>query len=55
MDDPLLATADALGLDIKPEWREGVVAHLRLALRLGALVMDVTLPDTLDPLPLDRP
>ena len=51
--DPLLAPAEALGIAVAPEWEEAVLFHLRLLLRLGAEVAD-GLPDTLDPLPLDR-
>ena len=54
MTDPLLAPAGPLGLVIEPEWEAAVLSHLRLLLRLGAEVAD-GLPDSLDPLPLDRP
>ena len=52
--DPLLAPAKALGIAVAPEWEAAVLFHLRLLLRLGAEVAE-GLPDTLDPLPLDRP
>ena len=54
MTDPLLAPAEALGIAVAPEWEAAVLLHLRLLLRLGTEVAE-NLPDTLDPLPLDRP
>lgn len=57
MSHPLLAAAELLGISIAPEWEEEVLSHLQLLLRLGgelAGVVGTELPDTLDPLPLDR-
>ncbi len=56
MADPLLETAEALGLAVAPEWEAAVLVHLRLLLQLGAEVAAevAKLPDALDPLPIDR-
>ena len=46
MSDASLATAQAPGRSIAPEWEDAVLLHLRLLLRLGAEVgTEARLPD----------
>ena len=47
--DHLVAAAALLGLDIRPEWRDGVRANLRTSLAMGALVDGFELPDEAEP------
>ena len=57
MSHPLIASADALGLTIAPEWEEAVLFHLQLLLRIGgdvATAVAERLPDAIEPLPIDR-
>jgi hypothetical protein len=50
--DHLMAAATLLGLDIRPEWRAGVRANLRVSLDFGALVGGFPLPDETEPAPV---
>jgi hypothetical protein len=50
--DHLIAAAGMLGLDIRPEWREGVRANLLATLRMGAVVGAFALPDEAEPAPV---
>jgi hypothetical protein len=52
LDALIDATARALGLEIKPEWRDDVRANLAVTLRMGGLVRDFPLPDEADPAPV---
>jgi hypothetical protein len=59
MDDAALdALIDAgtavLGIDMKPEWRQAVRMHLAISLSHAATVLEVPLPDHLDPAPVFR-
>ena len=46
------ASAAALGLTIRPEWREAVRANLAVTFRMAALVLDFELPDEAEPAPV---
>jgi Protein of unknown function (DUF4089) len=48
----LLAAATLLGLDIRPEWRDGVRANLQVSLNFGALVAAFPLADEAEPAPV---
>ena len=50
--DQLVAAATLLGLDIRPQWRDGVRANLRVSLDFGALVGGFPLPDETEPAPV---
>jgi hypothetical protein len=59
MDDAALdALIDAgtavLRIDMKPEWRQAVRMHLAISLSHAATVLEVPLPDHLDPAPVFR-
>ncbi len=49
------AAAAALALPVAPESRAGVIANLRLAARMAALVEDKTLEVHQEPAPVFRP
>lgn len=54
-DDVLTALLDSaalLGLDIRPDWREGVRTHLQVTLGLAAQVAAFDLPDSAEPAPV---
>jgi hypothetical protein len=38
-----------MGLEIRPEWRAGVVSNVATAARMAALVADFPLPDEVEP------
>ncbi len=44
--------ARGLGLTIRPEWRDGVVAHAAAIARAADLVMDFALDETIEPAPV---
>jgi hypothetical protein len=48
------ANAQALGLDIKPAWRQGVIFNLGLIMRFAALVDEFPLPDDAETAPIYR-
>jgi len=48
------ASAALLGLTVQPDWRAPVRANLAVTLRMGALVMDLPLPDEAEPAPVFR-
>ena len=48
------ANAQALGLDIKPAWRQGVIFNLGLIMRIAALVDEFPLPDDAETAPIYR-
>jgi hypothetical protein len=50
--DHMIAAAPLLGLDIRPQWRDGVRANLRVALNFGTLVAAFPLPDEAEPAPV---
>lgn len=50
--DHLIAAAGLLGLDIRPEWRDGVRANLRTTLAMGRQVATFPLPDEAEPAPV---
>ena len=59
MDDQALgaivdATAPLLGIAIRPEWRDAVVANLRATRAAARLVEELPLDDELEPAPVFR-
>jgi hypothetical protein len=48
------ATAPALGLNIDPDWRHGVLAHLSVAAAMAALVAETELDTRVEPAPVFR-
>ncbi len=48
------AGTTALGITVKPEWREAVRLHLRISLGHAGALLDADLPDHLDPAPVFR-
>ncbi len=50
--DHLIAAAGLLGLEIRPEWRDGVRANLRVSLQFAALVTAFALADEAEPAPV---
>jgi hypothetical protein len=46
------ASAALLGLEIAPEWRDGVRGNLAMTFRLGGMVGDFELPDEAEPAPV---
>ena len=44
--------AGVVGLDIRPEWRPGVVAHVAATARMAALVLAMSLDDAVEPAPV---
>jgi len=49
------AISPLLGLDIKPEARDGVAANLRIVATMAALVLEPPQDDDAEPAPLFRP
>jgi len=57
MTDPELdayvdAAAHALGIPLRPEWRDSVKANLAVSFRMAALVTAFPLPDEAEPAPV---
>jgi hypothetical protein len=52
IDSLVVASAQALGVDIGPAWYGGVKFNLQLILRIGALVDEFPLPDDAEPAPV---
>jgi hypothetical protein len=52
IDGLVAASAQALGLNIEPEWYGGVKFNLQLILRIGALIDEFPLPDDAEPAPV---
>jgi hypothetical protein len=48
------ANAQALGLNIEPEWHRGVIFNLGLIMRIAALVDEFALPDDAEAAPIYR-
>jgi hypothetical protein len=48
------ANARALGLNIKPAWRQGIIFNLGLIMRHAALVDEFELPDDAEAAPIYR-
>jgi hypothetical protein len=48
------ANAPALGLNIQPAWRPGVIFNLGLIMRIAALVDEFPLPDDAETAPVFR-
>ena len=44
----------ALGIAVKPEWRQAIRMHLAISLGHAETVLAVDLPDHLDPAPVFR-
>lgn len=44
--------AEIMGLEIRPEWRAGVAANLAVTAAMAALVLNVPLPDEVEPAPV---
>jgi hypothetical protein len=60
MDDTALdalidAGTQALGIDVKPEWRQSIRMHLAISLGHAATVLETQLSDHIDPAPVFRP
>lgn len=55
-DAALGAMVDAgttlLGIQVQPEWRDGICQHLRVSFALGAVVLAFPLPDAAEPAPV---
>ena len=49
------AMAPVLGIEILPEWRESVAAHLKATAGAARLVLSLPLDDNLEPAPVFRP
>jgi len=47
--------AGVMGLEIRPEWREGVVANMRATARAAALVLDFSLDEHVEPASVFEP
>ena len=54
LDAMIDAGTSALGIDIRPEWRDAVRMHLAISLGHAAAVLEAPLPDHLDPAPAFR-
>jgi hypothetical protein len=54
LDAYITANAAALGLAIRPEWRDAVRANLAVTLRMAAMVEGVALEDEAEPGPVFR-
>jgi predicted ATPase len=54
LDAWITAGTAALGLPVKPAWREAVRTHLRIALDHVDVVLDSQQHDLLDPAPVFR-
>jgi len=52
IDGLVVASAQALGLNIEPAWYGGVKFNLQLILRIGVLVDEFPLPDCAEPAPV---
>ena len=48
------AVAPMIGIAVDPEWRAGVVGHLRATVDAARLVADFPLEDELEPAPVFR-
>ena len=44
-----------LGLAIEPEWREAILAHMKITGEAAALLLDFPLDDELEPAPVYHP
>lgn len=47
--------ADVMGLTIRPEWREGVVANMKATARAAGLVTEFALDEHVEPAPVFEP
>jgi hypothetical protein len=54
LDAMIDAGTAALGIEVKPEWRQAVRMHLAISLGHAATVLESPLPDHLDPAPVFR-
>ncbi len=54
LDALIDAGTEALGIDMKPEWRAAVRMHLAISLGHAATVLAAPLDDHLDPAPVFR-
>ena len=52
LDAYIDATAQVLGLAVKPEWKPAVRANLDVTFKLAALVAEKELPDDAEPAPV---
>ena len=52
LDALIDAGTAALGIVIKPEWRSAVRTHLAISLGHAAIVLQIPLPDSVDPAPV---
>lgn len=54
LDAMIDAGTSALGIDVKPEWRKAVHMHLAISLGHASVLLDMPMPDHLDPAPVFR-
>ncbi len=54
LDALIDAGTEALGIDMKPEWRQAVRMHLVISLGHAAAVLETPMADHLDPAPVFR-
>jgi hypothetical protein len=54
LDGFIDAATAALGIEMKPEWRQAVRMHLRISLDHAAAVLETPLSDHVDPAPVFR-
>ncbi len=48
------AMAPLLGLDVKPEYRPGIVTNLEVTVRFAKLLLDIPIHDEAEPAPVFR-
>lgn len=54
LDALIDAGTSMLGIEMKPEWRQAVRMNLSISLGHAAAVLEMPLPDHLDPAPVFR-
>jgi len=54
LDAYIDAGTAALGIPVRPEWRDAVRMNLALSFSLGRLVLEFPLPDEAEPAPVFR-
>ena len=54
LDALIDAGTAALGIPMRPAWRQGVWMHLAISLGHASTVLEAELPDVLDPAPVFR-
>jgi hypothetical protein len=54
LDAMIDAGTAMLGIEMKPQWRQAVRMHLEISLGQAATLLEMPLPDHLDPAPVFR-